>query len=101
FRACVNIFYWADPPVFPPVAPNAKGDPIVTDGRMVALALNDCHSPRLSTETVDATPLAEHGGLVQRFARREILSARNGLLRTNPYWRTFEAPGWFGESFRG
>jgi hypothetical protein len=67
---------------------------------MVALELNDCHSPRLSTETVDATPLAVHGGLLQRFVRREILSARDGLLRTNPYWRTFEASRWIVESIR-
>jgi len=100
FSSCGSILDWADRPDFPRVARNATGDPIVTDGRMVALALNDCHSPRLSTETVDATPLAEHGGLVQRFARREILSARNGLLRTNPYWRTFEATRWIVESIR-
>jgi hypothetical protein len=28
------------------------------------------------------------------------LSARNGLLRTNPYWRTFEATRWIVESIR-
>jgi LssY C-terminus len=100
FSSCGNILDWANRPDFPRFARNATGDPIVTDGRMVALELNDCPSPRLSTETVDATPLAEHGGLVQRFVRREILSARNGLLRTNPYWRTFEASRWIVESIR-
>jgi len=56
----------------------------LTDGRMVAIELNDCLEPRLSAETVDLTPLPEHGERLQRFARREILTARNDLLRTTP-----------------
>ena len=68
--------------------------------RMVVIELNDCREPRLSTETIDSAPLPEHGNRWQRFARREILSARNGLLRTNPYWRTFEATRWVVQSVR-
>jgi hypothetical protein len=49
---------------------------------------------------MDATRLPEHGNRWQRFARREILSARNGMLRTNPYWRSFEAVRWMVESIR-
>ena len=100
FSSCGNLLDWTDRPDFPRFTRNATGDPIVTDGRMVVIELNDCDSPRLSTETVDATPLPEHGDIVQRFVRREILSARNGLLRTNPYWRTFEATRWIVESIR-
>jgi hypothetical protein len=36
----------------------------------------------------------EHGDRLQRFARREILTARNELLRSNPYWRTYEGGRW-------
>jgi hypothetical protein len=100
FSSCGSILDWTDRPDFPRVARNATGDPIVTDGRMVSIELNDCRNPRLSTETVDATPLPEHGNKFQRFARREILSARDELLRTNPYWRTFEAGRWIVESIR-
>jgi hypothetical protein len=67
---------------------------------MMAIELNDCDAPRLSTESVDSTPLPEHSDKLQRFARREILSARNELLRTNPYWPTFEASRWIVESIR-
>jgi hypothetical protein len=31
---------------------------------------------------------------MQRFARREILSLRNELLRDNSYWRSYEAIRW-------
>jgi hypothetical protein len=42
----------------------------------------------------DLTPVPEHGRKLQRFARREILSARNELLRTNRYWRAYEGSRW-------
>jgi hypothetical protein len=100
FTPCGNLLDWTHREEVPRFARNATGDPIVTDGRMAAIELNDCDAPRLSTESVDSTPLPEHGDKLQRFARREILSARNELLRTNPYWRTFEASRWIVESIR-
>ena len=100
FSNCGNVLDWVDRAGSPRVAHNATGDPIVTDGRMVVVQLNDCGAPRLSTETVNTTPVPEHGDKMQRFARREILGARNDLLRTNPYWRTFEACRWVVEYFR-
>jgi LssY C-terminus len=100
FTSCGGVLDWTDREDFPRFARNATGDPIITDGRMVALELNDCRAPRVSTESVDTRLLAEHGDKLQRFARREILSARNDLLRTNPYWRTFEATRWLVEYIR-
>ncbi len=100
FSSCGNPVDWTDRVDFPRFAHNATGDPIVTDGRMVVIELSDCRAPRLSTDTVDSTPLPEHGDKLQRFARREVLSARNDLLRTNPYWRTFEASRWIVYSIR-
>jgi hypothetical protein len=90
FTSCGNLLDWTDRADFPRFARNATGDPLITDGRMVVVELNDCDAPRLSTETVDTRPLPVHGDRLQRFARREVLSARNGLLRTNPYWRAYE-----------
>jgi hypothetical protein len=90
FTSCGKLLDWTERPDYPRLARNATGDPMVTNGRMVVVKLNDCDAPRLSTETVDSAPLPEHGDKWQRFARREVLSARNGLLRTNPYWRAYE-----------
>lgn len=100
FSTCGSLLDWTYRPDFPRFASNATGDPIVTDGRMAVIELNDCGAPRLSTETVDATPLREHGDELQRFMRREVLSFRNGVLRTNPYWRAFEASRWIVYSIR-
>jgi len=61
-----------------------------TDGRLAVPQLNSCETPRLSTESLDQAPLAMRGSGMHRFARREILSMRSDLLRSNMYWRTFE-----------
>ncbi len=100
FTACGNVLDWTDRPDFPRFAHNATGDPIITDGRMAVVELNGCREPRLATETVDTASLPEHGGKLQRFARREVLSARNDLLRTNPYWRSYEGGRWAVEWLR-
>jgi hypothetical protein len=97
FTSCGSILDWTTRDDLPRFASNATGDPITTDGRVVVLEMNGCNEPRLSTETVDSTQLPEHGDKLQRFARREILSARNELLRTNPYWRTYESSRWLVE----
>jgi hypothetical protein len=100
FTSCGVPLDWTDRADFPRFGRNATGDPIVTDGRMAVVELNDCDSPRLSTETVDSTPVPEHGDKLQRFARREVLSARNELLRQNLYWRTYEGSRWIVEWIR-
>jgi hypothetical protein len=99
FTSCGILLDWIDRDDFPRSARNATGDPITTDGRIVVIEMNEC-VPRISTETVDSSPLPEHGDRWQRFARREILSARNELLRTNPYWRTYEGSRWIFDSIR-
>jgi LssY C-terminus len=100
FTSCGNVLDWTDRPDFPRFAHNATGDPIITDGRMAVVELSGCREPRLATETVDTESLPEHGGKLQRFARREVLSARNDLLRTNPYWRSYEGGRWVVEWLR-
>jgi len=90
FTTCSDLLDWTERPDLPRVSRNGTGDPMITDGRVAIIGLTDCPSPRLATETVDSEPLPRHGRRVQRFVRREILSARNDALRTNLYWRAFE-----------
>jgi hypothetical protein len=73
---------------------------MTTDTGLAVVELNDCHSPRLSTESSDDSPVPEHGGNVQLFARREILSLRNDLLRNNWFWRGYEITRWIGGILR-
>jgi hypothetical protein len=91
FTSCASILDWAERPEVPRVTQNATGDAMTTDTGLVTLRLNDCSAPRLSTETVDAAPVPMHGSKLQRFVRREILSARSDLLRRNWYYRSYEA----------
>ena len=91
FTSCASILEWADRPEVPRATQNATGDAMTTDTALVMVQLNDCSTPRLSTETVDEAPVPMHGSKLQRFARREILSARSDLLRRNWYYRSYEA----------
>jgi hypothetical protein len=94
FTSCANLVDWMERPELPRAARNATGDPIATDTRVAVIGLDDCPAPRLSTETFDLAPVPAHGPKLQRFARREILSARNELLRNNRYWRAYEGTRW-------
>ncbi len=90
FTSCVERMDWIDRPGIPRLIHNATGDTMKTDARLLILVLNDCQAPRLTVNSLQATALPMRGGRWQRFLRREILTTRSDLLRTNPYWRTYE-----------
>jgi hypothetical protein len=69
---------------------NATGDRMTTDGRLAVVRLKDRPVMQFMV-SFPHEPLAAHGKLIERFARREILSMRNELLRNNSYWRGYEA----------
>ena len=93
FTSCANLLDWTERPGLPRVTRNATGDSMITDTGVAVIGLNDCHSPRL-TAPPDIAPVPPYGGKLQRFLRREILSARNELIRNNRYWRSYEAGHW-------
>ncbi|HLJ50099.1 MAG TPA: LssY C-terminal domain-containing protein [Bryobacteraceae bacterium] len=90
FTSYADVADWADRSGVPRSTSNATGDLMNTDGRVAIVELRDCVTPRLAVEVPDDEALPAHGNKMYRFARREILSARNDLLRTNIYWRSFE-----------
>jgi len=94
FTSCASVLGWIGRPEVPGFTENATGDLMTTDKRLVVVQLNDCRVPRLSTETVDTTPVPVHGGKWSIFARREILNMRSDLLRDNWYWRGYETVLW-------
>jgi hypothetical protein len=100
FTGCANAPDWAARTNVPRVAENGTGDAMTTDTRLAVVEFNDCRAPRLSTETIDAAPVPEHGGKIELFARREILSLRNDLLRNNWFWRGYETTRWIGGVLR-
>jgi hypothetical protein len=96
FTGCTDALDWAARANIPRVTENGTGDAMTTDTKLAVVELNDCRAPRLSTETTDAAPVPEHGGKIELFARREILSLRNDLLRNNWFWRGYEITRWMG-----
>ncbi len=88
FATCADALEWWDRPDVPRLTRNATGDRMETDGQLAVLRMNDCDNPREITAAHDTLPV--HGKLWQRILRREILNARNELLRANIYWKAYE-----------
>ena len=65
---------------------------MTTDGRLAVIRLNDCTSPQ--TVQISGDTLLEHGAYLQRLLRRQILSFRSDMYRTNLYWRSYEGTRW-------
>ena len=89
FTSCVDVADDMERLDVPMVTRNATGDPMRTDTRISILQLNTCEAPTGILAAEDAA-LPLHGGKMQRFARREILSFRSDILRDNIYWRSYE-----------
>jgi hypothetical protein len=87
FTSCTDAVDWWDRPDMPHVSRNATGDRMETDGRLAVVALNDCRNAE-ALPGADALPM--HGSKFQRVVRREIMSFRSDMIRSNPYWRAFE-----------
>jgi len=94
FTSCARPLAWAVREGLPRFTHNATGDPIATDTRMVVVQMNACPSTQPSMGTRDGAPLVARGGKWQRFARREIIITRSDFLRTNIYYRSYEASRW-------
>ena len=62
--------------------------------RPAVVELSECRAPRFSTETMDPAPVPIHGGKIELFARREILSVRSDVIRNNWFYRGYETSRW-------
>lgn len=98
FTNCVDAVDRLERAAVPRVVRNATGDQMTTDARVAVLRLNSCMAPRMASETEDQEPIPVHGGRLQRFVRREILSMRSDLIRTNMYYRAYEGTRWVIEA---
>ncbi len=92
FTSCTNAVDLWDRPGYPHVASNATGDVMTSDAQIAVVRLNQCDAPR-TTEDL-SSGLRVHGGFMQRFARRQVLSVRNDFYRHNMIWRGYEVTRW-------
>jgi hypothetical protein len=90
FTSCVEQMDWIERSGVPRFTHNATGDPMTTDARMLVVVLNACQAPRLTMHSLASTSLPERPGGFERILRREILTTRSDILRTNPYYRSYE-----------
>ncbi|HEY1759789.1 MAG TPA: LssY C-terminal domain-containing protein [Bryobacteraceae bacterium] len=88
FASCADVLDWMDRPDGLRMTRNATGDRMQTDGQLAVVQMNDCSNPRRMAAGGDTLPV--HGKLFERLLRREILTARNDLIRGNIYWKAYE-----------
>jgi hypothetical protein len=94
YSSCASPVAWIERADVPHAEKSLSGDSLVTDARLAVVQLREC-PPGQQAMYVNRPQLLEtHGGRWQRLLRREILIARNDLLRGNMYWRTYEAGAW-------
>ncbi len=90
FTSCADVLDWWERPDLPLATTNAIGDPMETDARIAVVRFNGCDAPRAFVAATGGDPLPAHGSRMQRIVRRQIISARNELIRNNPYWKAYE-----------
>lgn len=90
YTQCVQTLDSFDRTQVPGYTHNATGDLMLTDSRIAVLKLNECVTPRRSSADEGSPVPPRHGNGWQRFARREVLSFRNDMMRDNIYWRAYE-----------
>lgn len=99
FTGCGRILDWFDRPRVPAATVNATGDLMTTDGRIVVVSMQGCSPSVPQTQLAEADTLPAHGGPWQRFLRRQIISFRSDLFRTNRYYRSYEGARWVAGMF--
>ena len=100
FTSCVDVLDWWERPGVQRATHNATGDLMNTDARLAVVQLNACQAPRHYTGSDEPSQLRARGNIFHRFVRRQILSARNDLLRDNIYWRSYEGTRWIVTAIR-
>jgi hypothetical protein len=93
FASSVDLADWMERPEVIHELHNATGDRMTTDGRLAVVRVITRPAAQL-TVGFPADALPRHGKMMERLARREILSMRNELVRNNSYWRSYEAIRW-------
>ncbi len=94
FTGCTDTLGWTARRNVPRLTENGTGDAMTTDTRLAVVELSECRAPRFSTETMDPAPVPIHGGKIELFARREILSVRSDVIRNNWFYRGYETSRW-------
>lgn len=83
FTGCVDSAQLVQRPWLPANPQNGTHEPLLTDGRIAVLQLNNCSHPNSETSGEDTTPLPVHGNPLERTTRQTVLTLKNNLLRDN------------------
>jgi len=90
FAGCVKSVSYVARPEVPTATKNAIGDTMHTDGAVAVVALQDCQHPDAAPDMDGRAEKYRPGNHVFRFARRQILTFRNDMLRANIIYGAFD-----------
>jgi opacity protein-like surface antigen len=82
YTGCVSSVQLVTRPWIPKDAKNGTGEPLITDGRIAILRLNDCRAPS-EAENLHSVTLPVHGNGFDRVTRQTVLTLKNNILRDN------------------
>jgi hypothetical protein len=90
FTGCVDAAELMSRPWVPLDARNATKEPLVTDGRVAILKLNQCEHPRGPVDLEARPDIPATGNVNERGARQSLLIVRNDLYRGNLIYQGYE-----------
>ncbi len=83
YTGCVSGVQLVARPWVPMDARNGTDEPLVTDGKVAVLLLNDCRNPVKESAGDSTQPLQIHGNALDRTTRQTVLTLKNNLVRDN------------------
>lgn len=80
---CVTGVQLVNRPWVPKDAKNGTNEPLITDGKIAVIQLNDCDTPKNDFADDEPVTLQVHGNGLDRSTRQTVLTLKNNLLRDN------------------
>ncbi len=90
FTGCVDAAELFPRPWLPRDAKNGTGEPLLTDGDVAVLQLNECKDPKHPIDLEAAPDIPAKAPVVERGFRQSILTLRNDLYRGNLVYQSYE-----------
>lgn len=94
FTGCVDGITLIDRAWVPRDAKNGTGEPLLTDGKIAVVKMNDCLNPRDYRSGATRLSLPVTGSALEKGSRNFFLTMRNDIIRGNLAWQAGEGIKW-------
>jgi LssY C-terminus len=91
FAGCVKSVSYVSRPQVPTALRNSTGDPMLTDGSVAVVTLQECRPADPQYEADPKSVIFKPGNYAFRYIRRQILTVRNDMFRANIIYSAYDA----------